>query len=151
RRFLGTVGIADLLSPIPVMPRPQTIGGMATPWGVYLTTGSVQAGVGNWALVGSGLALGSMLMAARFGVGFGAWAVQKATGLPCFAVWKGPEPSQLTMQTLGWAVLQCLSLPLFLILMRSFSLSQFHAAEHQAVHAMERGEPLRIEVLKRMP
>jgi hypothetical protein len=35
--------------------------------------------------------------------------------------------------------------------MRLLPLAGYHAAEHQAVHAIERGEPLRPEILRRMP
>src|SRR5687768_9136480 len=52
--YLGVVGFADLIEPIPVRSRPAQIGGMATPWGVYLTNGALQAGVGNGALVATG-------------------------------------------------------------------------------------------------
>src|SRR5205085_6083325 len=40
---------------------------------------------------------------------------------------------------------------IFLLLIRAMPLAQYHAAEHQAVHAMERGEPLLAEVVRRMP
>ncbi len=150
-RYLGAVSLHELLSPLPVKPRPQRIGGMATPWGVYLTNGSLQAGVGTFALMGSGALLGLLLAASHYGVGLLAWIGTKLTGAPLYTIWNSPEPSHVTSQAIAWMALNALSLPLFLLLLRSLPLAQFHAAEHQAVHAMERGEPLRPEIVRRMP
>jgi hypothetical protein len=63
----------------------------------------------------------------------------------------GPAPAEVSLANAGWIILKSLSLPAFLVLMRLMPLSGYHAAEHQAVHAMERGEPLIPEVVERMP
>ncbi|HRK23140.1 MAG TPA: DUF1385 domain-containing protein, partial [Fimbriimonadaceae bacterium] len=44
-----------------------------------------------------------------------------------------------------------LTFGLFLLGMRAIPLSGTHAAEHKVVHALERGEPLELEVVRRMP
>ncbi len=150
-RYLGVVGLTDLLRPMQVLPRPPMIGGMATPWGVYLTNGSLQAGAGNLALAGAGAVLGSLIALAYVSVGVGSWALQKVFGWPLFMIWNGADPARLTLANCGWFLLHALSLLLFLLLVRSIPLAKYHAAEHQAVHAMERGESLSVEVVRRMP
>ena len=150
-RYVGAITVADLLVPTPTPPRPPSIGGMATPWGVYLTNGSIQAGVGNWALLGSGAMLGVLMAMSIAGVGLGAWAVQKVFGAPVYNLWAANAPAQITSANYGYFLLQGLSLPLFLAMMRALPLAGYHAAEHQVVHAMERSEPLCPEVVGRMP
>lgn len=149
--YLGGISLTDLIAPLPVQPRPASVGGMATPWGVYLTNGALQAGAGNGALVMTGLLLGAMLAASVGGVGLLAWGVEKMFHWPLFALWTAPQPAHITLDTLGWFLLQALALPLFFVLLRLLPLSGYHAAEHQAVHAMERGEPLHPEIVRRMP
>src|SRR5262249_476007 len=90
--YLGLLVLADLVAPLPVRPRPAMVGGMATPWGVYLTNGSIQAGVGNWALVASGGLMGLLLVASKFIIGLGAWGATQVFGSNAFAVWSRPEP-----------------------------------------------------------
>jgi hypothetical protein len=116
-----------------------------------LTNGSIQAGAGNFALLGSGAVLGVLMTLSYVGIGIGAWAVQKSLGYPLYALWTADSPAQLTFSNLGWFALQGLSLPLFLLMMRAMPLAGYHAAEHQVVHAMERNEPLLPEVVGRMP
>ncbi len=150
-RYVGVLTLADLLIPDPTPPRPASVGGMATPWGVYLTNGSLQAGVGNGALLGSGAVLGTLLALSYIMVAGGAWALQKGFGWPLYKLWLAEAPAQITLANLGWFILQGASLPLFLLLMRALPLAGYHAAEHQVVHAMERSEPLHPEVVRRMP
>jgi CBS domain-containing protein len=150
-RYLGAVTLADLLVPTPLPHRPAHVGGMATPWGVYLTTGTIQAGVGNGALLGSGALLGVVLVAAYALVQVLCYGAENQFGIPLYALWHSEAPARLTMQTAGWFVLQGLPLPVFLLMMRLLPLSGYHAAEHQAVHAIERGEPLLPDILRRMP
>jgi len=149
--YLGIVTVADLLSPLPVRPRPPMVGGMATPWGVYLTTGAIQAGAGNLALAASGLALGAALAAAHGIVGVGAWLVERSLGWPLLQTWIAAEPAVDAAGLAGWLLVQGAALPLFLLMMRLMPLAGYHAAEHQVVHAMERGEPLEPEIVARMP
>jgi CBS domain-containing protein len=148
RRYIGAVALADLLAPSAVPARPVSIGGMATPWGVYLTNGTLQAGVGNAALVGGGIVMGLMLTLAWAAVGLGALAAERYLGWPLFSLWKAPQPLVMSMSNFGWFLLQGLVFPLFLLFMRLLPLAGYHAAEHQAVHAMERGEMLHPDVLR---
>lgn len=150
-RYLGLVGLADLVAPMPIRPRPGSVGGMATPWGVYLTNGYLQAGASNVALIATGLLLGVLLALSDAGVGAAAWGVQHWMGVPVYDLWAHPQPARAGIAGAAWILMRSLAIPLFLVLLRAMPLSQYHAAEHQAVHAIERGEPLRIEVLRRMP
>lgn len=125
---VGTVCASDLLAgPLPDV-QPPFLGGMATPFGVYLTTGSVGAGVGPLGLVASGA-----LLFALFLVG----SIAAALLAPMF----GGAP---------W-LYDTIAVAVFLILLRLMPLAGTHAAEHKVVHAIERGEPLTPEVVKRMP
>lgn len=150
-RYVGALTLADILVPDPTPPRPPSIGGMATPWGVYLTNGSIQAGVGNWALLGSGALLGILMILSYCSVGLACWAAQRSFGVPLYHLWAATPPTQITISNLGWFAIQGVSLPLFLLMMRALPLAGYHAAEHQVVHAMERNEPLCPEVVSRMP
>lgn len=151
-RYLGIVSLSDLLAPAAsIPPRPPMVGGMATPFGVYLTNGTLQAGAGNLALVAGGLALGAMTSVTYAAVGLLTWGVQHLLHWHWYDVWQSAPPAVLNFQTLPWFLLQGLSLPLFLLLMRLVPISGYHAAEHQAVHAMERGEPLHPDIIRRMP
>ena len=149
--YLGVVGFADLIEPIPVRARPAQIGGMATPWGVYLTNGAVQAGVGNIALVCTGVVMGALLAIAIFGTGMVAHLFDVRLADVYFSAIFSPEPQRLTIASGPWVIARTLPMLIFLLLLRAMPLAQYHAAEHQAVHAMERGEPLRAEIVSRMP
>jgi CBS domain-containing protein len=150
-RYVGAITVADLLVPIHTPPRPPSIGGMATPWGVYLTNGSIQAGVGNWALLGSGALLGVLMALSYVAIGLACWGAQRAFGVPAYNLWTANPPAQISTANYGYFILQGISLPLFLLMMRALPLAGYHAAEHQVVHAMERSEPLCPEVVSRMP
>jgi CBS domain-containing protein len=145
-RYAGAVTMADILSPTPIPVRPPQIGGMATPWGVYLTNGSIQAGVGNLALVSSGILMGVMFFATTLLMPGLFWLIQSLTGIPLYRMttnFTNPEAVSVVIQLFGFGV--------FLLLMRMLPLAGYHAAEHQAVHAMERNEILLPEIVKRMP
>jgi len=127
-RLLGVVTPADLFPKRDRTPRPATIGGMATPFGVYLTTGSISAGAGGLALVTTGMFMyaalfGAMLLSTRIG------GVLKLSDL----------------------VVQAATYVLFLTAFRLVPLSGIHAAEHKVVHAIERGEELTRDNVRRMP
>ncbi len=134
-RVVGILRASDLLDPPSVVNRPAMIGGMATPFGVYLTTGSLSAGPQGLALVATGALLMTMLSAATVPVVyFHEWLL--AMGGP-FAV-----VNPLT------SVLQ---FGLFALGFRLLPISGVHAAEHMVVHTIERGEELIPSVVKRMP
>ena len=110
------------------MVKPASIGGLATPLGVYMTDGRHQAGPGNLGLITTGLALGGIAI-----------LVQLITFVVSgFA--KMPESVYLFIQ-----------LALFIIILRFTPLAKYHAAEHQTIHAIEKGLPLTPETVSMMP
>ena len=147
--YFGVVGFTDLIEPIPVRTRPSLVGGMATPWGVYLTNGSIQAGVGNRALVATGLLMGALLVLALVGTEYAAHWLDGRFGTTLGSLMYRSDFNN--SGNLAGAAFRAVPMLLFLLLIRALPLSQFHAAEHQAVHAIERGEPLVSEVVLRMP
>ncbi|MGC8667996.1 MAG: DUF1385 domain-containing protein [Chthonomonadales bacterium] len=148
--YLGAVSVAGLLDPQPWTPRPRPVGGMATPWGVYLTASGIQAGTGNLSLVAGGVVIGLLLAAAHAVSGIAAWVLQRCFALPALALWEAPQPASVSGVTAVWLALRGLEVMAFLLLLRTVPLSRFHAGEHQVVHAMERGEPLVEEIVSRM-
>jgi CBS domain-containing protein len=133
-RALGVVGASSLYPDSGTTKRPPLVGGMATPFGVYLTTGAIRAGKGGFALMATG-ALLFVLFAA------GVFATEAV--LPLL-------PWKLTTEATLW-LQNAVPFALFLIGMRVLPISGIHAAEHKVVHAIERGEPLVPEVVRRMP
>lgn len=146
--YLGMVGRSDVLRDLVRPFTPPQLGGMATPLGVYLTDGNVSGGVGTLALAATGLLTfvlhaaglailsGASYLAARYIPGF----TTSAESLPPWLQGSAPETV--------WLVAQ---MTLFLLLMRQTPLAGYHAAEHQTVHAIERGEPLLPDVVRTMP
>lgn len=128
-RYIGVLSASDLFAQ-QRQPRPPLVGGMATPFGVYLTTGSLSAGAGGVALV----ATGAMLFAMFF------IATLAAEGI-----------AHLVPSSIGAHLLAPLQLAFFMIAMRLLPISGIHAAEHKVVHAIEREESLSPEVVSRMP
>ncbi len=148
---LGMVLASDLLSPDMPVPRPAMVGGMATPFGVYLTDGMHQAGAGNLALITSGVVLGLMFKVTL-------WATEALIhfgyhyGLPHTVSSKIDDVSATTGTTaLMSIVVRLVSLLILLLLMRMTRLAGYHAAEHQTVHAIERTEKLTPDIVGRMP
>jgi hypothetical protein len=127
---VGVVTPSRLFHPQRTSYRPQVVGGLATPFGVYLTNGVVGGGAKGLALASAGATLfltffvATMLVVAAVNV----FGLQVPT---------------------GWADLA--SVLLFLVGLRVIPLSGTHGAEHMVVHALERGEDLTPEVVRRMP
>lgn len=131
----GVLLPSDLLQRRYMPLRPSSIGGMATPYGVYLTTGTIGAGVNHIALITTGVVMAGMLAIAGTTITLtGSYAV--AHGF-----------SQHLADNLG----PLLAIAIFLLQMRLVPLSGIHAAEHKVVHAIERGEELTRETVRRMP
>jgi hypothetical protein len=150
---LGIVCAGDLLAPNLPPPRPERIGGMATPFGVYLTDGLLQAGAGNGALVATGAFMATLFIAAYCLVDKGLWLLQSYAHLPASPIFNldYEPPIQRPLLGLASVFLSVFTTLVFLILMRTTRLAGYHAAEHQTVHALERGEPLVPEIVRRMP
>ena len=131
---VGLLGSSDLVRKDREILTPPMVGGMATPFGVYLTSGSTGAGARGLALVATGMMLFAFyltgqILSVKLENHFG-------TSIPEFM-----RP----------AVFALTPLVFFLALMRILPISGTHGAEHQVVHAIERGEPLIPEIIRRMP
>ena len=119
--------IATLQSP----ERPPMVGGMATPFGVYLTTGSVRGGKHGWYLFATGMFL-------MFFFSIGDFTARFATrGLP--------DTWQVNLLANGLPILA------LMFVFRLLPIAGYHAAEHMTVHAIERDEELTPDVVARMP
>jgi len=121
---------------------------MATPLGVWLTTGTLSAGAPPLGLFLSGAVMGLCLFVAYFvmlvPLAFlnPEWAMRFVSGrLGAFT----PDGSAFNF------VVTMLHGLLFLLAMRALPLSGTHAAEHQTVWAIERGLPLVPDVVAKMP
>jgi CBS domain-containing protein len=149
--YLGALIRGDIVGMMRESMRPPSVAGMATPLGVYLTTGNLRAGAGDFGLMLTGVAL--MLMN-LFSTGAVAWAVksaQKFTHIPIWAAFNYSGFGHFTWLTLLGYALRGLSIVLFLLLFRLFPMSGYHAAEHETVHAIEAGEPLTASNVAAMP
>lgn len=133
-RYLGILRVFDLYALPDKSARPPAVGGMATPMGVYLTNGNLRAGASQWALVLTGAAMTSMLL---LGVLLTAMVSQAL-----------PIGTPAVLQS---AVLYLLPILLFFLQVRLSPIAAIHGAEHMVVHAIERGEPLRPDIVRRMP
>jgi CBS domain-containing protein len=149
-RYVGMVGRGELLSAGMGALRPPLIGGMATPFGVYLTDGTRRAGVGDAALVSTGIFLGLVQV-------FGSWLGYR-TAVTIMAllehvapVWSQAHAGGATPTLPPPTLYAVLSLLLFAALFRLSWVTGYHAAEHQVVHAIEQGDDLRPEVVKSKP
>ena len=139
-RFLGLASRSDLVQELIRPFRPPTIGGMATPTGVYLTTGAVCGGASALSLVLTGALMYVVNHLSQALLAPAAHAAVRMAG-------SGPTAELL----LGNLLPAILSLVLFLTAIRLSPLAGYHAAEHQVVHAIERSEPLLVENVRAMP
>jgi CBS domain-containing protein len=144
-RYLGLLLPRDLLAAMAGEPVVPPIAGLATPLGVYLTTGALRAGAGDLGLVATGAFLMLLnIVSEGFVRGLAwlgglAWPFHLAAdriGLPPFAV------------ALGLYLLQIL---IFLLLLRLSPLTGIHASEHMVVRAIEEGEDLALPKVRTMP
>jgi Predicted metal-dependent enzyme len=150
RIYLGLLGPSDLVRDLAQPFRPPLVGGMATPLGVYLTTGEVSGGVGTLALAATGLvtlALQLCSAALFLGLQYAVLRFVPATTSAALLSWLPVGTRSSALETLAMFV-QTL---LFLSLLRLSPLAGYHAAEHQVVHALERREPLVPEAVRLMP
>lgn len=126
--------------------RPASVGGMATPLGVYLTTGSISGGAGSLGLYLTGISLGLMMIVS------GLVGDRVMAALEAFTLHKLPTMARLAMADDVFKVAAAaLSIALMLLLLRLSPLAGYHAAEHMTVHAIETGEDLSPELVRRMP
>lgn len=119
---------SDLITYLTRRVKPQSIGGLATPLGVYMTDGRHQAGPGNAGFIATGIVFATMMFIIRIISSF----------IP--GIYNMPEFYALMIQ-----------LGMFLLLLRITPLVKLHAAEHQTINAIEKGLPLTIEAVKMQP
>ncbi len=138
-RYLGVLTQRDVVAALGGEPVPSQIAGMATPFGVRLTTGALRAGAGNWAVASNGMAMMAVGLLGTLGIEslFG-WAHRRWPALPLGTEWADLVGGLLAML-------------IFLLLLRLSPLSAIHAAEHMVVHAIEEGEDLTVEKVRPMP
>jgi hypothetical protein len=135
QRLIGLLSPADLFPKHRPQIRPAMVGGMATPLGVYLTSGNTSSGVSKHALVTAGACMTALAIAAlMLGQVAGTW------------FHKHGLTSDITADIQAVA-----SLLAFALIFRLAPLSGIHGAEHQVVHAIERELELTPSVVKRMP
>lgn len=145
--FLGLVARSDLVRDLVRPFRPPTVGGMATPLGVYLTTGRVSGGAGSLALISTGIVMFSVNL---LSIVLQEWVGRRlGTLTPLSALF---DALPVTVRdTSGEVLTTVLQMAVFLILLRLSPIAGYHAAEHQVVHALERSEPLFVENVRAMP
>jgi hypothetical protein len=134
-RLIGLLTPADLFPRRRPQLRPAMVGGMATPFGVYLTSGVSGAGVPKWALIGSGAAITAMFSFALLLGQMTSYWLQRNGLQPGIG-----DDFQVAVTFIGFAAT-----------FRFLPLSGIHGAEHQVVHAIERELELVPSVVKRMP
>jgi len=147
-RYLGMLLRRDLLAAISGQPLSPPIAGLATPFGIYLTTGAPRAGANDFALAATGAALMTLNLLAN-GVVYGlAWLADRLlfAGSPQ----PPPEPSD-DISLLAILIFYGLQIAIFLLLLRLSPLTGVHGAEHMVVHAIEEGEDLLREKIRTMP
>lgn len=151
-RYVGVITLAGLAARPISLPQVGMVGGMATPLGVYLTNGVVSAGAGTLGLMLTGALLFALFLLANWLVIGGMWWAQDRFGMPLYSYYNSPFAGQwfLFSDVMG-LVLRSSIFIVFLVLMRLLPIAGTHAAEHMVVHAIERGEPLTLEVVRRMP
>jgi CBS domain-containing protein len=133
-QFYGLIGRADLVRELIRPLALPSIGGMATPVGVYLTTGAVSGGVSSMALILTGLLF------------FFAQAVLLLLLSALPKIISGPLAASFEL-----LLASIFPMAGFLGLIRLSPLAGYHAAEHQVVHALEQSEPLLLDFVKKMP
>lgn len=147
-RYVGMIARADIVAALGHAVRPPSAGGMATPLGVWLTTGGVSAGAPPIGLFLSGLSMGAMLCATDFLLQVLLAALSPAWGTAYAAGRLGTE--SMNGSAFNLLITMAHSL-LFLGAMRLSPLAGIHAAEHQTVWAIEKGIALTPENVARMP
>lgn len=154
--YASVITRSDVMTGLFAASIPRSIGGLATPLGVYLTTGVVRAGPGDLGLMLAGAALSIIFALAQLLVNLLAWAVESNfPGLPLLSARLAHDGTNFYLlfpwQAPATAAMFLLDIALFFALLRFSPLSALHAAEHMVVHAIEHGEELTPDRVERMP
>lgn len=148
--FLGLVRAADLLAAVDMRIRPKHVAGLATPNGVLLSAGAVQAGASNLSIAMTGVVLVLCVRLAEwitYGIG---WLVQETTEVPLLAAFVSPPIYSLHWMDLVVYLRVIVQMLLFLLFLRVSPITPNHGAEHEVVHAIEQGEELTVERVRRL-
>jgi len=147
-RYLGMLLVRDVLAAISDQPVVPPVAGLATPRGVYLTTGALRAGAGDLALVGTGAVLMTInLVALAIVYGIGTLMRHLLPEGGAAAAAEAPESVVLTAMVIAYAF----QVAVFLLLLRISPLTPIHGAEHMVVRAIEEGEDLTPQKVRQMP
>ncbi|HEX8551691.1 MAG TPA: DUF1385 domain-containing protein [Abditibacteriaceae bacterium] len=146
--YRGMISRSDAVAALGGAVRPPSVGGMATPLGVWLTTGHVSAGAPPLGLVLSGFSMFAFLFSAHLVMLFLLTAIRPEWGAMFYSGRIGMASDN--SNTFNLLVTGAEGL-LFLLFMRLSPIAGTHAAEHQTVHAIERGVELTPENVCRMP
>lgn len=150
--FRGLLYRRDLLAYLTKNLRPPMVAGMATPLGVYLTTGAVSGGTGNAGLFLSGVSLSVMIILSAVIVDLLQRGFSMLTGIDVARLLASPPLTYTpNIYDIAFYLTTALTIVVFFVLMRVSPLAGYHAAEHMTVHAIESGEVLDPEFVGRMP
>jgi len=144
-QFLGLVLRNDLIAALVGEHATPPIAGLATPFGVYLTTGAQRAGAGDLALASTGVALMAMNLLSG-GIIFGLARLAERR-FPAVISTTVPLAQVRVVDVL---VAYALQVTAFLLLLRFSPLTRTHAAEHMVVRAIEEGEDLTVQKVRAM-
>ncbi len=146
-RYLGLVLQRELMASLVGAHAAPSIAGLATPFGVHLTTGSLRAGANDLSLAATGVAMMVInLLAIGLVVGLSELAKRTLpTGLLLTL------DSHRSVALVGLIAAYVIQVAVFLALLRISPLTRIHAAEHMVVHAIEEGEDLTVEKVRAMP
>lgn len=142
--YRGLLTRSDVLEAVSGAVTPDRIGGMATPLGVYLTSGSARGGPGDLGLFLTGVALFACVAMATAVVFALTWFISPSRAVDLVYAVAGLPGAPVPW---AWAAVAA-ALGLFF---RASPLAAYHAAEHQVVNAMERGLALTPERVSQMP
>ncbi len=146
--YQGMISRADVVAALGEQIRPPVVGGMATPLGVWLTTGTLSGGAPPLGLALSGVVLALCQFASQASILL-ALAFWKPQWAALFA--SGQLSDAATGSNTFNIAITALQGLLFLLFLRAIPMSGVHAAEHQTVWAIEKGLPLRPEIVGKMP
>ncbi|OGH99330.1 MAG: hypothetical protein A2104_01975 [Candidatus Melainabacteria bacterium GWF2_32_7] len=117
-----------LISYLTRMVKPLSIGGLATPLGVSMTDGHHLAGPGQLGFVLTGVSFAFIIIIIQILTGF-----------------------IFSFISVNYIIAVIIQLILFILALRFTPFAQYHAAEHQTIHAIEKGLPLTPETVRMQP
>lgn len=146
----GVVYRRDVIALITGTLKPPSVGGLATPLGVRLTSGNHWAGANDLGMALTGVVMMGMVIVATAAIlGLEWFAGYVAGAYPGLVAWI-PQ-AYLPFMRQSWSYLSTGVATVLMLLMVKWSpLSGYHAAEHMTVHAIENGEDLTPENVRRM-